>query len=400
MPELVCTFCGHEWVQPALSLWSCPSCEMGVARELVREATNEEIDELWSYLSAAAFKPTQLTPLHGHSGYFAGYRLDDLRMAIDLLVLLFDVIVIPELWKCIEEDDPLCSRFIEYYDHDAVVPLDQGDVLHLLHNPQTSLHAHVARRGAYLSILEGTDTTTLKGPGFFFARENLMKILASLDFKRDGWYRDSLYQRLRSQDLIEEMATGGPDHLVNHVNGALITSQYLALPVTMAGVLEEILRWKLGVDSNWTPNTEYGVLQRFASSLRIPVPIRSKDVLSLRESPSGQELRRQLQVSCSRAQDATEAIAALHDEYTRALSDLEDRARSFGDVSVSVVSGMFSTLGGVLGGAVGAVIGGIGGTVVSLGTKTVFKRIYETTHKNWAYYFRRWGKAGSGNHAG
>jgi hypothetical protein len=369
---------------------------MGVARELVREATNEEIDELWSYLSAAAFKPTPLTRLDGHNGYFAGYRLNDLRTAIDLLVLLFDVVIIPELWKVIDEDDPLSSRFIEYYDHGAVVPLDQGDVLRLLDNPQTALHAHVARRGVYISILEGTGKHPLEGPGFFCARENLMKVLASLDFKRNGWYRDSLYQRLRTQDLIEDMAIEAPDHLVNHVNGALITSQYLALPVTMAGVLEEVLRWKLGVDSHWTPKTEYRVLQQFASSLRIPVPIRSKDVLWLRETTSGQELRRQLQLSCSRAQDATEALAALRDEYTHALSDLEDRARTFGDASVAVVSGMFSTLGGVLGGGAGAVIGGIGGTVVSLGTKTIFKRVYEATHKNWAYYFRRWGKTGTG----
>ncbi len=400
MPELVCTFCDHEWVQPALSLWSCPSCEMGVARELVREATNEEINELWAYLSAQQFKPTPQTGLHGHNGYFAGYRLDDLRTAIDLLVLLFDVTVVPELWKIIDEGDPLASRFIEYYDHGAVLPLDQGDVLHLLENPQNSLHAHVARRGAYIAVPRGTGAGTVGGPGFFWARENLMKVLASLDFKRHGWYRDDLYRRLRAQDLIEDIAIEEPDHLVNHVNGALITSQYLALPVTMAGVLEEVVRWKLGVDSSWTPKTEYRVLQQFTSLLRIPVPMRSKDVLRLRESPSGQELRRQLQLSCSRAQNATEALTVLQDEYTRALSALKERAYTFGEVSVAVVSGMFSTLGGVLGGGAGAVIGGIGGTAVSLGTKAMFERVYQATHKNWAYYFQHWGKARSGDDAG
>ncbi len=53
---------------------------------------------------------------------------------------------------------------------------------------------------------------------------------------------------------------------------------------------------------------------------------------------------------------------------------------------------MFSTLGGVLGGGAGAVVGGIGGTVVSLGTKKIFTRVYEATHKNWAYYFRHLSK--------
>ncbi len=181
---------------------------------------------------------------------------------------------------------------------------------------------------------------------------------------------------------------------LNHLNGQIVASQLLRVPLVFGTVTDHVLRYKLANREGGATLDEAHLLKRFTESLGIVLPkhVAPKQILKLRESDACVELRKTLSACVIKAKSDGDLVALEHfsSEYNAALDELNEHAKSFGDTSVAILAGAFSTLGSVVGGPVGAVVGGIGGTAVSLAAKPATQSVYKTAQKNWAYYLYKW----------
>jgi hypothetical protein len=414
MPQLYCTFCQHRWQQAPLEFWICPDCTMGAAPEQVVEATNEEIVAIWEFLSSYKLGASleKLAPA-GHKGYFASYAESELDAFLDLLVLVFDTTILPEAWKDIGGGQPATERLLTYYDAGALLPLDQqGDLaqcvaMHTRHKSDRPklgpLSSRVAREGRLLDVAIDPTDGSYDGT-FVLIRENLMKILSRIDSRTPGFSFSEISVDLIKQQLLPRDAdpTYLGMHLMNHLNGQIITSQLLGVPLVFGTVTDHVLKYKLQSRNSGAALDETHLLKKFTESLRIVLPdhVSPNQILKLREGDACVELRKILSKCVAKAQGADDLVALdnLSCEYNAALHELNEHARSFGDSSVAVLAGAFSTLGSVLGGPVGAVVGGIGGTAVSLAARPAIESIYKATQENWAFYLYKWaGRRNSDN---
>lgn len=389
MPELLCSFCGNKWNQGPLEFWVCPSCEMGAAREFVVASEPKEIEQLWSSWNGFSPGPLVARSFGGHVGMFAAQEKEELSLALDLLVLAFDVTILPYAWTDLDASDPMSARLRKYLDAGAIIPafLETTQELRWARKewPSDSFARYAMERGRFVS--HGLDFNS-SGAGnehrLFWARENFSKVLSHQDFSSRSGGPRHLFSLLKERHSFDPTWFDLPYHMANRTNGILITASSMGVPLIAAGMIETVLRWKLGAEGKANP---LGVLRKFASDMQISVPLNANKVLSLREDKAGIELRVALKRACHHAETSADAGLAFTDEYQQRLAALTDRAREVGDTSVAIMNGLFSTAGGLMGGTVGAVVGGIGGSAVSLGTKNLFEQAYKKHSKNWAYYF-------------
>jgi hypothetical protein len=379
---------------------------MGAAVEQVVDVTNEEITTIWRFLNSFEFgdKLKQLTP-SGHTGYFASYQESELDDFLDLLVLVFDTTVLPETWKDIGDQKKVSDRTLAYYDAGALLPLDQkGDLAQCVamrerHKSDRPALGPMSRRivndGRYLDVAINPNEAGYDGT-FVWARENLMKILTLLDSHNRGFEHSKASTGLIEQGLLPK--DGDPVfygmHLMNHLNGQIITSQLLGVPLVFGTVTRHVVEHKFGSRISAPSTDATHLLKQFTDSLGIALPKRTtpKQILKLRESDACTELRKVLAKCVAKAEGdgPAEELERFSGEYEDALKELNEQAKSFGDTSVAVLAGAFSTFGSVLGGPAGAVIGGIGGTAVSLAAKPAVQNLYRASRKNWAFYFYEW----------
>ena len=401
MPLLYCTFCGNKWEQSVFELWNCPSCEMGVARELILDVSNEEIHQLWTFIRSFHISPEIAALLSsGHNAYFNSTKDVELREFLDLLVIVFDKIVVSGAWKNLADNDDFTQKFLRYYDAGAIIPLDQGDVpdLDMLVKFGHKASKRIIRQDQYISIsqhfIQQNKLSSSFYPSLFWPRENLMKILTFLDLGSGNIKALDLYKFLLDKGYIEQLAIEYPYYILNHINGQIVTSQLLGIPLLLGSIPRQVLKWKLGCHK--ISDTEAAILelQSFTQNLGISIPLgaSARQIIKLRESNAGEDLRKNLSdiVQYVQRNDCLTEGELLLEKYSASLRALSEQAKTFGEVGSTILSGSFSTAGAILGGVVGAVIGGVAGSVISLGTKNSFKYLYETTHKNWAFYFYRW----------
>jgi len=154
------------------------------------------------------------------------------------------------------------------------------------------------------------------------------------------------------------------------------------------------MKLKFGIENFSKTETEVSVLREFTKNLEISIPTdaKPKDILKLRNSHVGEELRKVLKklVNNNQKGDISKIKTNLFDKYSYLLDELNNRANIFSNISSAIITGCISTVGGYFGGTTGAITGGIGASLVSLGTRNALKNLYKITHKNWAFYFYKW----------
>lgn len=396
MATLFCTFCGNTWEQGPLEIWHCEECTMWAAPLLVKKISDNEIESLWKYLTSFHLhKDARKLLRKGHIGYYESYLYEELYESLDFLVMLFDKVVIPELWKGFnDKDESIARRFLSYYDAGAIIPLDQGGSIPMLRDPKDDFSQRIVKGAHFIDVLQHFESVPSEDIfDFSWARENLVRALTYLDLTNTSL-----------SEISKLLAVKWPQHyfnwwgsfytVVNFLQAQIITSQILKLPLLLGPLLSRVMQKKLGVKKVSKEATKIRTLKRFTNEMNIHIPkeSKSKEIIKLRESKAGEELRSVLEKLSSEAQnkDHVNLSDDLIEEYDRCLKKLWEQARKFGNIASAVLTGCFSTAGALIGGPVGAVVGGIGGTAVSLGTRNAFEHLYKKTHKNWAYYFYKW----------
>lgn len=386
MVKLRCQLCRRTvFHAKPTEMWICPTCEETHIFD-VMSISQKEIHEMYEGLDyregiqghIKIEMPSVIS--RGQGIYVSLTRERSIEDAFHILPLLFDRVLIRNLHllPVSKINSPTISNL-----------LSSGIVVPIAHGFGTLLAIEKVKPILSSELMNHTI---------------IMNLITSLAYEDMSAMNDDLLCKLKKK--LRTFYSNGVDldfygclgNELEKYNFDLLVAMRTGFPMVLGPLVDEIHSWKMKRVAELygtEVSEEVSIIKRFLRSLDMCIPkLTFDDITSFRKEKACTNFRNALFSLSKRFQhDSSSDMAQdLLIEFYRRKMEFNELANSYAEKRVLLLTGAVSTLGGLLGGPVGAMVGGLGTSLVSPVTKVIFRKLYEDTHKDWAYFFWKWQK--------
>lgn len=388
MVKLRCQLCRSTFDSKTDRMWVCPECEETGIFDVLN-ISEKEIHELYDALDYVEGPkgPVRIEPpsiiSESQGVYVSRTDEESITDALCILPLLFERVFIRNMHyiPSTKIESPTITGLIE---SKIVVPVTRGIY-------RTLYPCETVPPVLFSEIMS------------FSAMTNLVTSLSYEDMRAMD---DATLLRIKKKlrrfygDGVDIDFYGCLNNELEKYNLDLLVSTKTGFPLVIEPLVNEIHQWKMKRVRELCIteiSRELDMVRRFLRSLNISIPIdlTLDEIKSFREEKTSTEFRDALFSLSRRFQDdpKTDAAQDLWAEFYQRKMEFNELANSYAETRVVLLTGIVSTIGGFLGGPVGAIVGGLGTSLISPITKTIFRRMYEDSRKDWVSFFWKWHKA-------
>lgn len=393
MVKLRCQLCRYTFDSKTDEMWVCPKCEETGIFDVL-SISEKEIHELYDALDyvEGIRGPIRIEPpsiiSESRGVYVSRTDEESIIDALCILPLLFERVFVRNMHylPSTKIESPIIAGLTE---SKIVVPITTGiyRTLYPCKTVQPILFSEIMSFSAMANLvtsLSYEDMRAMDDAILFKIKKKLRRFYSNgVDIDFYGCLNNELEKY--NLDLLVTAKTG--------------------FPLVIEPLVNEIHYWKLERVKELCRSEisrELDIVKRFLRSLDISIPINLTfdEITSFREEKASTEFRDALFSLSRRFQEDSKTDAAhdLRAEFYRRKMEFNELANSYAETRMLLLTGIVSTVGGLLGGPVGAIVGGLGTSLISPITKTIFRRMFEDSRKDWVSFFWKWHKASTSAH--
>lgn len=390
MVKVDCCFCRNAFEASIDEIWVCPNCDQaGNSIFNVISVSDDEIDRSLELLQRPGGTKQNINKIIGSNDYifFGEYHNEEnIKDSMDLLVLLFDKIIVKdkllltfydELSSLGNFENQLYEKWVvpitgfggivSYEDKYRKYCIDHFKIIdHVVWKNLTKVLA-----SEYLKQLKGKPN-----------RKDFITRIAEKSEMGDPMFPGETFMRLLDFNFEDQIMISQLD------SPSFIQSYQTDMMNCYFGEVTEIRDKELGRNIN--------VFRDFIKRLGINIPLKVEfdELKQFRNEKTAKELRTTLFdiTNLNREASDTDIVNDLTLCFNEKLAEFNEAVESFSYYRTGLLVGMVSTIGGLLGGVEGAIVGGLGSSSSMFFGDTIFKKYYQRNNKDWAYFLWKWKK--------